>query len=154
MAEKPRVRKYFETEFAEKLKKRGISAIASHQHFEYLELINKEAVISAVNDLKVDTVLITKLIDKQYENVYKTEFAAKSRMYDYYSASETQVYSTGEKSDMQVVLLETSLFDVGSEEMIWTAVSETFAVDYYEYKRETKSFIKLMINNLSDNKLI
>ena len=154
MARKTRVRKSFESEFTEQLKKRGIKAVAGHQYLESTRKIDKETIVSTVNELQVDTVLITKVIDKQYVSKYTTEFGAQSRMHNYYSVSETQVYSTGETNDQEVVVLETSLFDAKSEKLIWRAVSETFIIDYYDYNSETKSFIKLMMRNLSDNQLI
>jgi hypothetical protein len=155
VAQKKRVRKLFEDEFTRHLKNRGVDAVPSHQILSAEKMLDKESIVAKIKDLEIDAVLITKVVEKRKEERYKTQYAPSFRgWHDSYVTGYGSVYSTGERIEDETVVLETNLYDTGSEKVIWSTLSETFVMEYSDYHKEIKSFIKVMVKNLSKQNLI
>jgi hypothetical protein len=79
----------------------------------------------------------------------------KDNWYGYYSVTYRDALAR-HKYDDEILHLETNLYDVRTEKLIWSAVSSTYLLDHRSTSipKEIQSFIKLMIKNLSEEKLI
>jgi hypothetical protein len=135
-------RRIFEGEFANQLKPHGVASLPSNEILPAEKMLDKETILSKIEDLNIDAVLVTKLVEKQTERVYYPSW------YDGYKQSYGRVFKD------QIVNLETSLYDVKTEGMIWYASSEIILMEGESIYNEIKAFIKIMVKNLAKEKFI
>jgi hypothetical protein len=157
---KQQVRKrFFEDEFVRQLQDHGLSATSSYRIFPSERMLEKDMVLSKIRGMGIDTFLITRMVDKKTVETYvpgKVVHYAPPRTHrswhGYYAGSYGAIYEPGYTIKDEVVVLETNLYDAESEELIWTALSET--VKEGPEERVIKNFIKLIMKNLSEKNLI
>ena len=145
-------RRSFERKFVAQLKSAGVEAISSEEAIPMpadLEL-KKEAIINAVNQFKNDAVIITHLIGREE----KETFSRDQSYYGFYHSIYTGSYSydPGYSSTKKTVLLETNLYDVKTEKLIWSGQSKTISKDSKD--QIINDVIKVVINDLQNSKLI
>jgi hypothetical protein len=151
-------KRYFEDEFVRQLNTRGLSATPSYRIFPSEEMLEKDTVLSKAREMKIDTILITRMVDKK---TIETYVPGQTYMYTppphyrsvggYYG--ESYIYSEpGYTIKDEVVVLETNLYNEKSEDLIWSAQSETIVEGPEE--RVIKKFITRIVKNLSENNLI
>jgi len=147
-------RQSFERQFVAQLKSVGVEAISSEEAIPMpadLEL-KKETILKAVNKFGNDAVIITHLIDKEEKEAYIR--GEKSGYYGFYHSRYLFSYARdpGYSSSSKTVRLETNLYDVKTEKLIWSGQSKTFSKDTkYQIINDV---IKVVINDLQNNKLI
>ena len=144
-------RRVFEKKFVAQLKSVGVDAVSSEEAIPMpanLEL-KKETILNAVNQYENDAVIITHLIGKEEKDVYTRDSSAHRGFYGFYSSRYS---STGYSSTSTTVRLETNLYDVKTEKLIWSAKSKTLSDD--SNNQIMNDVIKAVINNLYKNKLI
>ena len=73
-------------------------------------------------------------------------------MYGYYPHVNSYVQSPGYYTTHETYTLETNLYDVKSEELIWTARSRTFSPESVD--EVIVDLTKLLINDLAEKNLI
>jgi hypothetical protein len=73
-------------------------------------------------------------------------------LYSYYPHVNTYVHNPGYYTTHETYTIETSLYDVASEELIWTARSRTFSPESVD--EVIVDLTKLLIKDLSDKNLI
>jgi len=148
VAKKPEIRRYFEEIFAQQLKNRGVDALPSNIVLPESGMLKKETIITKVNELKIDSVLVTKLVDVKDVGTYETSptYVSGGGYYGYYSQSY-QTVSLGRN-----VVLITRIFDANSEKLIWSALSETVLEGSPESVID--SFIPAIMKQLEEGKLI
>jgi hypothetical protein len=146
-AKEPEIRTYFEEIFAQQLKTRGVYAVPSYIVLPESELLKKETVISIVNELKMDSVLVTKLVDINDVGTYETN---PTYVRGGYYGDYTRSYQT--VSSGRNVVLITRIFDAKSEKLIWSVLSETLL----EWSPESviDSFISAIMQHLEEEKFI
>jgi len=96
----------------------------------------------AVKGSDVDAVLITHLVSIDEEDIYRLsldyqpaygpvyyETGYYGNMYGYHGYVTTYVQQPGYFTHEQTYILETNLYDVKTEELVWTTRSSTFAPD-------------------------
>lgn len=71
--------------------------------------------------------------------------------YGYYSSAWTY-YTPPQMYQYDVVTLETNLWDVTKESLVWSATTETFAPG--EFRREVAAFSDLVVGALREKRLI
>jgi hypothetical protein len=147
-------KRFFETAFASKLKEQGTAALQSFTIFPYGEILKKEVIVSKVREMDIDAVLVTRLVEKKTVETYFPG-PANYRMpsyynnyYGYYSGS----YRSGAVVESEVVVLETNLYDAETEDIIWSAMSETFMEKSSD--KLIEEFIDLIIDDLSKSNII
>ena len=142
-------RSVFEKEFVNRLKPFHIEAVASHFVLGAEEMLDKETIVSKIQGQEIDVVLITRLVGKETKTIYN------QTCYGHYSATHRSAYGKRMHKD-EILHLETNLYDVRTEKLIWSALSSTYLIDdpNTSIPEEIKSLIKLMIKNLSKDKLI
>jgi hypothetical protein len=141
-AEKPGLRKIFEQEFSNQLKAHGIIALPSNQIIPSDGMLDKQIILSKIKDLNVDAVLITRLVEK------RTKMTHFPNWHDYYTGSRGRVFKD------EIVNLETNLYEIKTEKLVWSALSETIFLEGDSVYKEIRSIIKVVVNNLFKEKLI
>jgi len=144
-------RRSFEKKFVAQLKSVGVDAISSEEAIPMpadLEL-KKETILNAVNQYENDAVIITHLIGKEEKDIYTRGGSAHRGYYGFY---RSRYSDPGYSSTSTTVRLETNLYDVKTEKLIWSGQSKTWSKDSKD--QIINDVIKAVINNLQKNKLI
>jgi hypothetical protein len=147
-------RRSFERKFVAQLKSVGVEAVSSEDAIPMpadLKL-KKETILNAVNQFKNDAVIITHLIDKEEKEVFTRGDQAYTGYYGFYYSRFSYANDPGYSSTSKRVRLETNLYDVKTEELIWSGQSKTWSKDSkYQILNDV---IKVVIDELQKNKLI
>jgi len=144
-------RRSFEKKFVAQLKSVGVDAVSSEEAITMpanLEL-KKEVILSAVNQYKNDAVIITHLIGKEEKDVHTRGGSAHRGFYGFY---RSRYSDPGYSSTTTTVRLETNLYDVKTEKLIWSGKSDTWSKDSKD--KIINDVIRAVIKNLQKNKLI
>jgi hypothetical protein len=159
VAKKETTRRSFENMFVEKLQAAGVQAVASSSVMESNQKIEKEAILAAIEKLDIDAVLITRLVSLKEKEIRSPSTSEQGRPDDYQGRYYTD-YSTAYGSSHQPteyttsvrVGLETKLYDVETEKLIWAATSKSA-----NPKSKIKLFdavIEALVRDLKKNKLL
>lgn len=149
-------RRSFERQFVAQLKSAGVEAISSEDAIPMpadLEM-KKETILDAVNQFENDAVIITHLIDKEEKEVYTRGGETQRGYYGFYHSRYRYSYARdpGYSSTSKTLRLETNLYDVKTEKLIWSGQSKTLSKDSkYQIINDV---IKVVITDLQNNKLI
>ena len=144
-------RRSFEKKFVAQLKSVGVDAISSEEAIPMpadLKL-KKETILNAVNEYENDAVIITHVIGKEEKDVRSRGGSAHRGFYGFY---RSRYSDPGYSSTTTTVRLETNLYDVKTEKLIWSGKSKTWSKD--SKGQIINDVIKALINNLQKNKLI
>jgi hypothetical protein len=144
-------RRSFEKKFVAQLKSVGVDAISSEEAIPMpgdLEL-KKEAILKAVNQYKNDAVIITHLVGKEEKDVFTRDTSGSRGYFGFYSS---RYRTTGHASTSTTVRLETNLYEVKTEKLMWSGKSKSLSRD--SNNSIINDVIKAVINNLQKNKLI
>jgi len=136
LVNQPSTRRMFETEFARYFKSQGNKAVESFREIEieaFYEKSSRDALLAKLREQGVDAVLLTRLVDRRTkENIIPGmtitagdgmwgPSVAVGSSFPGPSAPTTQSYSHEEK----FLGLETNLFDLGTEKLLWSIRTET-----------------------------
>jgi hypothetical protein len=153
--ERTAIKWFFEIEMAKQLKVRGIDAIAGNLVLPHDKEADKDLIVSRLKELDADGVLIARLVKRKTLEQYipgddyygRPYYAPHYRGWpSYYSRSYGTVHSSGYMTRNEVVIVETLLFDAGSEQLVWSALSNTFVEG--DSEKLIRSFVQVMINDL------
>ena len=142
VAEKPGLRRVFEREYVFQLKGYGVGAMPSHKVVPADKMMDKDTILSKIEGLGIDSVLITSLVSK------KTVTTVLPGWYGYYSDAY------GRRFTEDIVNLETTLYNTKSEKLIWSALSETTVLEGESSFEKIRPFVETILKNLSTDKLI
>ena len=126
-----RDRRLFEDTFSRALREEGLDATSSWTLMPAEQKVDKESVRAAISGRSVGAVLVVHLVGTEEREVYhppRTTYAPARyayRYYGYYSSVYDYVYEPGYYTRHQYVKLETNLYDVASEALVWSMQSET-----------------------------
>jgi hypothetical protein len=153
ISQKQAIQRFFEDEFVRQLKQRGTDAVAGYTILPYDEKMDKDFIAAKAREIGADAVLVTRPLGRKTERTYVPGQAyvvpgSYYRWGSYYG----HAYSPGYVVEDEYVYLETNLFDVASEKLIWAAESET--VLQASSQELIQSFISTMIAKLASDKLI
>jgi hypothetical protein len=154
VAKQPNTRRTYEDEFVDQLLKAGIMAISSHDILPRDKMLDKESIVKSIEGLGVDGVIITRLKDvtdkkQPYGRTYQTPYGG---MYDYYNSSFTSAPATRVPTKSQRFGFETNLYDTGTEDLVFSITSDTYAQDNIDKRLD--SYIKTVVQRLKQKKLI
>jgi hypothetical protein len=146
ISQRPGIQRFFEDEFVRQLRARGTDAIAGYSILPYDQKMDKDFIAAKAGESGADAVLVARPIGKKIERSYVP--GSYYRWGSYYGYA----YSPGYVVDDEYVYIETNLYDVATEKLIWTAQSETImmATD----QELIKSFINTMVAKLASDKVI
>lgn len=146
-------RRSFERKFVAQLKSAGVKAVSSEAAIPMpadLEL-KKEAILKAIRQFGNDAVIITRLIDREVKEDY-TRGGYASSYHGYYGYYSHYVHGPAYSSLSLTVQLETNLYDVKTEKLIWSGQSKTMSRD--SKSQIIDEVIKVVINELQHDKVI
>jgi hypothetical protein len=147
---KPQVeanRSVFEAGFAEALYKRNIAVIPSYTVIPDMKNLNRESVRKAAKEAGVKNVLVAKVV-----SVEEKEVIFNQTQENHFTVTPRGTYMTTytfaePRKEMQTqVRIETGLFDVETEALIWAATSDTMNPD--SANEAIKDFSKAIIKQL------
>jgi hypothetical protein len=151
-------RRLFETHFADQLNAAGVSGTVSFTLVPDATQINRETVAAAIKGKNIDAVIVTHLVAVDEQTVYRESMGYRPTyshydvLYDYYPYVKGNVYQPGYYTTHEIVRLETNLYEVESEQLVWTAQSKTFAPDSAD--EVIADLVKLVIKDLKEKGLI
>lgn len=153
-------RQTVETELVSRLQAKGVRATRSLDvfppNFTQGQLPPRAEIIEKIRQTGHDAVLTASLLDSQTETRYVPGAMAYGPMgvhpyynsfYGYYSHHYAMVYSPGYYRSNRTYFLETNLYDVASEKLLWSAQSETYNPS--SLGRFSKNFAKLTLGRLN-----
>ena len=147
-------RRVFEKKFVSQLKLVGIDAVSSEEAMPMpadLEL-KKEDILKAVDQYENDAVIITHLIGKEEKDVFTRGGSPHGGFYGFYRSRYSYAHDPGYSSTSTTVRLETGLYDVKTEKLIWSGKSDTWSNEAKD--QIINDVIKAVITELKNNKLI
>jgi len=158
-SEKPAVRRFFEDQFKSQMAPFAIDAVSSYTVIPDENLWKEDVLAVRAEDLGIDAVLMTQLVDKKTVQSYVQPETTDMDPSSYSVGWPAHHYSYPRNTAMQgytvendVLSLETNLYDAKTNRLIWSAFSSTItegAKDEY-----IKSFISVIMKRLSDDKIL
>lgn len=137
----PRVnaRQNVENDLARALEQKGYRTIKSMEvlppTFTNGDKPDKEELLSRIENTGADAILTVALIDEETESRYvpgnagyapMPRFGYYGTFWGYYNTWYPTLYSPGYYEDDKVYYIETNLYDADTEELLWSAQSETY----------------------------
>jgi hypothetical protein len=150
---KPLLKRRFEDGLVEAFKSGGINAVASMDYMPYDELIDSTSFEKYFKDLKLDAVLVSRLVGVDKERKVKAGYAYVLPynnyygFYGYYYAAVQYANSSSYLSRNVVVVLETNLYETKDKKLIWSGISET--IDPDKASDVIRSFGATLVSKLS-----
>ena len=122
------VRRSFEDKFVEKFNERGIDAISSADDIQIPpdKKLTKNHILNALQKHKNDAVIITQLKTVEKKQTYVPPRRSVGGYYGYYGNAYSMAVEPGYYRDDTYILLETNLYDVATEKLIWSGTSKTW----------------------------
>jgi hypothetical protein len=147
-------RRSFEKRFVAHLHQIGIGAVSSEEVIPMPPdlKMEREAIMDAVNQFKNDAVIVTHLMDKEVEDVYTRGTSRNRGFHVFYSSRYNYSYDRGYSSTSTSLRLETNLYDVKTDKLIWSGKSKTWSKDSAE--QIISDVVKALIDTLRENELI
>lgn len=163
-------RSVVEMSLAEEFRTNGVKAIATFDIFpmagkmdELKEKMDAEAIQQKirqrVSDNNLDAVLIVTLLDKNKETHYVqgSSFTLSAPVYGYpyygyYNYAYSTVYSPGYYVTNTSYFIESNLYDVATEKLIWTGQTKT--EDPESIEKESATFSKLIVGEILEKKAL
>ncbi len=148
------LRNMFEGRFVAELRARGNNAIQSFKIIPIEQLRNKELVKSRIKNTEADTVLVARLVDSKTIEAYVPGGVHGGPVAHYYWGTYYEIVSVdyGYTGDTEVSYVETNLYDVKTEKLIWSARSKTERTKGEQHLINT--FIDIIVKKLSSDKII
>ena len=152
-------RRIYEDTFSDSFQATGVKAVPSYT-------VSKQPISPKENILRdivaksgCDSVLITHIVGATEKEFYQrhtmivgTNSVSNYGLYGYYPFIYNSVYSGGSYVSTTRVILETSLYDVQTEQRIWSARSES--IDPVMTKKYYQELIDLFISDLQRNQIV
>ena len=165
-------RRIFEDTFGRQLASHGVKTVSSYNDLPANEESNREDIIKAMTDNGCDSVLLTKLVSQRTETVTNPGYVSgyssgpyyggrrggygRPAYYNswgsYYNRSYDVVYQPPTTTTFVVLTVESVLYDLKTEEMIWSAQLETF--DEGNIEKMMQDFVNEVTKDLKKNGLI
>jgi hypothetical protein len=126
---------YLEDQMAKTLIKKGYKVVRSNDiyppSFEPKKDFTKEQLVESITKTGCDAVLTLALLDSKIEETYHPgsgyypiSYGFYDNFYNYYDYYYPQVYSPGYYSVDKTFYVETNLYDMVSEKLVWSVQSE------------------------------
>ena len=158
IAEEEHNRRLFEESFVAQFNTAGVESEVSYKMLPEGTNINRDTVTDAIKGKNIDAVIVTHMVSVEEETVYRQNmdyrptYGYYNGLYNYYPYVNSYVHQPGYYTTHEVVKLETNLYEVKSEELVWSAQSRSFAPG--SAKEVIDDLIKLVIKDLKEKGLI
>ena len=154
----PTNRLFWENRMGDKLSQGGVeTVIKSLSASPNDKKIDKEVLLDYVNKKGIEAVLVTRLVDTKKEKVYRPSSTNPGPGYylnfnHYVNQAQGQMSSPGYMATQTVVLLETNLYLIENQELIWSMSSDT--VESGSIQQLMKSVTGKVLGSLKKDNLI
>ena len=151
------LRRILEDEFVTLFKGRGVAATASYRVLPDEDLGNEKKLESQVKESGSDAILMTRVIDIRRDSQYIPPDYIYAPPINYYGGwhgyyNQAWMLTPGYTVEYETAVLETNLYDLKTDKLIWSARSDTPTDG--KMGKLIKDFARLIINQLADAKLI
>lgn len=167
-------RRIFEDTFGNQLSSQGVKSVSSYKNFLATEEVDRETIVKAMVANGCDSVLLTKLTGQRTETMtnpeyYSSRYSGYGRggygrgnygrdgygregWGSYYNYSYSVVYQPATTTEFVLLTVESVLYDLKSEEMIWSAQLETVLEGNIE--KMMHDYAEIVTKDLKEKKLI
>jgi hypothetical protein len=154
VAKSPDMRNLFEDRFSGELDARGNNAFQSYTIIPMEQLRDKELVKSKIRSSGADAVLISRLVDTKTIESYNPGmiYVVPASYYDWWGYYAVVFADYGYTGDVAVAYIETNVYDVKTEKLIWSGHSKTERTEGEQ--QLITAFIKVMIKKLASAGII
>lgn len=124
-------RRVFETGFDQALEKRGVKSSASYEILPNHDDLSEENIRAAIAGTSIDGVLVMRQVKVKKEDRYvppRVDYVGDpfyGSFYGYYGAF-APIYTPGYVTEDTTVHLETNLYAVDGEKLVWSGKTESF----------------------------
>ena len=151
------LRRIFEDEFVTLFKEKGVIATSSYRVLPDKDLRDEKMLDSKVKESGSDTILMTRVIDIRKDTQYIPPdyvYAPPAHYYGGWHGYYNRAYmvSPGYTVEYETAVLETNLYDLKSDKLIWSARSD--APTEGKMGKHVKDFARSIITQLAEAKLI
>ena len=157
VTEQEYMRDHFENVLAENLESRGIAAVASNKVFPQPGAkIDREAIVAKVKELGIGSVLVARPVSKKEVSqltpggLYFVPTNYYSSYYGFYNESFLAV--PGATYDAEYFNIVTNVYDVRSEKLIWSYLSQVKVEG--SKQGAINPFITILVKQLEEGKLL
>lgn len=154
IADKDKTRRSFERRFVTQLKSAGVDAVSSADAIAMppdLKL-KKEVILDTVSQHGNDAVMITHLAGIEEKDIQTRADPGSGGFYGYYGRIYRTRRAPGYSSTSTTIRLETNLYDVKTEKLIWSGQTKTWNKD--SQKEIMNDVIAAVIKDLQKSKLL
>ena len=154
VAKSPDMRELFEDRFVGELNSRGNNTFQSYTIVPMEQLRDKEVVKSKIKSSGADTVLISRLVDTKTIESYNPGliYVVPDYYYGWGTYYGVIFADYGYTGDVQVAYIETNLYDMKTEKLIWSTHTKTERTEGEQQLINT--FIKVIVKKLSSAGII
>ena len=148
-------RRLFERKFVQQLKAVGVEAFSSADIIPIPadKRLEKEAIVQAVNKFKSDAVLITYVAGINNTTTYRpATYGVGVGYYGRYRYVYGRKLAPSRVSSHTKLCLETNLYDIESENLIWAGQSQTKKTG--SVKKLIDGVMKVVVKDMQKNKLL
>jgi hypothetical protein len=153
------MRDHFENVLAESLQTRGVEAVPSNKVLPQPGAkLEREAVVAKVRELGIGHVLVARSVSKKEVSqlnpggIYFVPTDYYSGWYGFYSDSFVAITVPGSAYDAEFFSIVTNVYDVRSEKLIWSYLSQVKVEGSKE--GAINPFLDVLMKQLEDNKLL
>lgn len=159
-------RRLFEDTFCGRLRELGVEAEPGYALFPGRKLLKKEEITDMIEGRGFDAFIISKVTGKRTKEVsrgggyspfwgsyYYEPPHFHYSWYDYYSRSYAMIHDPIRRVVYDVVTVESDVYDSRTEELIWSALSET-TVEQGNIEKLIRSLTSTVVDRLSGTELI
>ena len=151
------IRRIFEDEFVALFKQKGVIATSSYRVVPDEDLQNEKMLDIKVRESGSDTILMTRVLDIRKDTQYIPPdyvYAPPAHYYGGWHGYYNRAYmvSPGYTVEYETAMLETNLYDLKTDKLIWSARSD--APTDGKVGKHIKDFSRSIINQLVEAKLI
>ena len=149
-----------EDEWVRQLQQRGIDCRALHALLPGEGRPDKQRVVDAVKSNAIDTVLVSRIVEKKAVQSEVPVGGAPmgslpgyyGNWYDYYGTSRSFAGTGSYTVEREVAVLETNLYEASSEKVFWSARSDTFLEGSAE--ELIRGFVDAMTKAMAKSKVL
>lgn len=165
MTKKDTSRRIFEDTFGRQLASKGIKTVSSYTDLPDSTTPDREAIIQRMTAEGCDSVLLTKLVDSRTETVtspghvsgynsgpYYGRRGGYNNWGSYYGRRSDVVYTPPTSTEFVILTIESVLYDLKTEEMIWSAQLETVVEGNLE--KMVQDFAETVSKDLTEKGII
>lgn len=148
-------RRLFEKTFVQHLNAVGVKAVSSAAVIPIPadQKLEKEMLVEAINKFKNDAVLVTYIAGMDKKTSYKPAvYSVSPGYYGYYRYYYAHQIKPSSVSSHRKLCLETKLYDVETEKLMWSGLAETWETE--SVKKLIEGVIKVAVKEMQKNKVL